>query len=225
MQPQFITLAPHAKNITDQRFGRLIALGPVKRRNKRIIWLCRCDCGNTTAVALSDLRGGHTQSCGCLVSDFYIQRNTRHGMAHDPLYPIWLGVIKRCTNPAMKYFADYGGRGIRICDEWRHDFQAFYDHVIQLPHYGEKGYTLDRIDNDSNYEPGNMRWATRSEQARNRRNNHMISFDGKTQSAAEWSEETKVPYATLVYRLRSGWPPERAFLTPVRTKRKAASAT
>lgn len=217
MQSQFITLAPHAKKITGQRFGRLVALGPIARQNKRIMWLCQCDCGQITIAPTADLRNGHTRSCGCLLSDFTVQKNTSHGLSHEPLYQIWLNIIKRCTNPAMKHFASYGGRGIAMCDEWRHDFASFYEHVSKLPYCREKGYSLDRIDNDGNYEPGNLQWSTQKEQCRNRRTNHVILFGGKTQSLAAWSEESKMPYGTLAQRLRNGWSIERTLSTPVRS--------
>lgn len=119
-------------------------------------------------------------------------------------------MITRCTNSNQSGYVNYGGRGITCCDEWRHDVQAFYDHVSKLPHCGEKGYTLDRIDNSLGYFPGNMRFATLSEQGRNQSRAHLITYNGKTQCLAAWAEELGVKYQKLQARLKKGWSVERA---------------
>lgn len=98
-----------------------------------------------------------------------IINNTTHGMSEMPLYNVWRGMRSRCFLKTSKSYKNYGGRGIKVCDEWKENFQAFYDYVSQLPHFEEKGYSLDRIDNDGNYEPDNVKWSTRKEQANNRR--------------------------------------------------------
>ena len=215
MPPQFIILQGRAKNITGQQFGRLLALGPIGRNKKsQIKWLCRCECGKTVVVEGGNLRGGHTQSCGCIVAEKRSTMHASHGLSNDPLYSVWSGVIRRCTNPNDLSFGRYGGRGITICDEWRHDFQAFYDHVSKLPDCLEDGYTLDRADNSLGYMPGNVRWVTAIEQSRNRRNNHMITYGGKTQCLQAWANELGIRQGTLSNRFKRGWSAEKALTQP-----------
>lgn len=215
MQPQYIMLPLKAKDITGLRSGRLIALGPIKHeRGRHVFWLCQCECGNTAEVDSSHLRSGHTTSCGCRGREKTILRNTTHGMKDDPLYETWSSMIKRCYNQNSKNYHNYGGRGIAVCDEWRHDFKAFYDHVSRLPHWGEEGYSLDRADNSLGYFPGNVRWAVPLVQARNSRHALPIEFRGKSQCLTAWADELGISSKTLRSRLfRGGWSIERAFTT------------
>ncbi len=158
------------KDITNQRFERLVVLSQTNRKiNRNVVWNCQCDCGNTVEVKAGDLQSGRVKSCGCLKRDTARALKTIHGMRHTKISNVWIAMKQRCFNPNCKIYKHYGGRGITVCDEWKDDFQAFYDYVSKLPHYGEPGYTLDRINNDGNYEPGNVRWATRKTQNNNRR--------------------------------------------------------
>ena len=157
-------------DLTGKRFGRLLVLNMTdKRIDRRVVWECQCDCGNKHLVQSNSLLSGKTQSCGCLMNECRGMSRTTHHKSTEKIYVVWQGMRKRCFSHYHKNFKDYGGRGIKVCDEWQHDFQSFYDHVSKLPHFGEKGYSLDRINNDGNYEPGNVRWATAKEQANNRR--------------------------------------------------------
>lgn len=189
-------------NITGQRFGHLTALYRLNNYNERYsYWLCICDCGNLTEVYLGSLRRGATTSCGCLVK--------KHGKSYEPLYRTWLGVKTRCNNISDEHYKDYGGRGIVVCDEWENDFQAFYKWAML--HGYDDTLTLDRIDVNGNYEPNNCRWATRKQQARNRRSNRRFTYNGRTRCLSEWCELMGLNYNTVCTRLNKlGWSIEKA---------------
>jgi hypothetical protein len=153
-------------DITGQRFGKLTVIKPSEeRRNREVIWQCQCDCGNISYVRSACLRRGTTTSCGCL-------RPAPHGHAYDrdgvrsSEYRSWEAMKRRCYSPKHVHYKNYGGRGIQVYDEWRKSFQSFLDHVGMKP--GPE-YSIERIENEGNYEPGNVKWATPKEQAANRR--------------------------------------------------------
>lgn len=205
------------KDISGQRFGRLVAVEPVgKTPARKTVWLCRCDCGQSPRVVSGDLASGKVVSCGCHKAESAKSRFSTHGLRRSPLYGTWANMVNRCTNPNSDDYADYGGRGITICDEWQRNFQAFHDYVTRLSGYGNPGYTLDRADNSLGYQPGNMRWATATEQSRNRRYNHLVTHLGKTQCLSAWAEETGIKADTIRARLRLGWSIDRALSTPTR---------
>lgn len=209
---EFITLPLQAKDIGGQHFGRLTAIGPVRKdRYMNVLWLCQCTCGNQKVIVGRQLWGGKVKSCGCLQRELSAQRATRHGLSNTRAYSVWGGIKERCMNPNNDDYALYGGRGIRVHSEWINDFKAFYEHVAFLPHFDEKNFSLDRIDNERGYEPGNVRWATSRQQGRNTRVNVRYEYSGENLTMSEWSEKTGIAFETLRWRIcRRGWPIGRA---------------
>jgi hypothetical protein len=203
-------------DLTGKRFGRWFVISRAENNSSgRACWLCRCICGTERVLAGILLRNGHSQSCGCFKREQIIVRSTKHG--HNPAngptsatYYSWASMINRCTNPRNKSFPRYGGRGIIVCERW-FDFRNF------LADMGEKPngrLSLDRIDNNGNYERDNCRWATRKEQARNTRRNRTLN--GQTKSITEWAEIYKLPRWIIYDRLRLKWSIEKVLTTPVR---------
>lgn len=163
------------KDLTGLRFGRLTVIERAgNNKQKRATWRCQCDCGIEVVVASNDLINGDTRSCGCFRSELLIERNTSHGLRHTRLYAVWLGMKERCYIPSSVRYPRYGGRGITICNEWRDDFQAFYEWAMANG-YDENAprgqCTIDRIDNDKGYAPENCRWVDLKTQQNNKSNN------------------------------------------------------
>ena len=169
------------------------------------MWLCICECGNQKTVRADHLKSGHTESCGCIPGG-----PKKLDRPDAPLYQRWRGMIARTTSPKDARYADYGGRGIGVCDRWK-SFAGFAEDMG--PTFSPE-LTLERIDNDRGYEPGNCRWATVVEQARNKRTSYFVTFRGHTKTIAEWSELLGLNYDTVRGRLRKqGWSVERTLTT------------
>lgn len=198
-------------DLTDRVFGRLTVLERAPNRRSKTMWRCRCLCGTVTDVGSSDLRGGSQKSCGCLRTERARNLVRKHGLSKTPLYLVWVSLRQRCQNPANKGYANYGGRGIKVCAEWQ-DFDAFRNWARANGY--RAGLSIDRIDNDGNYEPSNCRWTTATQQARNKRANRRIRFRGRSRTLGEWAEELGVPMDRLRWRLRVGWSVEDAFTIP-----------
>lgn len=191
------------------RYGRLVvveAAGYDKHGNKTFV--CLCECGIRTTVGGYSLRQGNTKSCGCLKRSVLGDATRTHGARRTPAYSVWCNMRQRCNNPKFRYFADYGGRGIKICERWQM-FANFLDDMGQPP----DGMTLDRIDNDRGYEPGNVRWASKKDQANNRRSSRVIEHGGERLTLQQWANRTGIKRATIAHRLDHGWPVAQA-LTP-----------
>lgn len=172
---------PSVMRLEGQRFGRLVVLSQAKIRRDitgkvKIFWLCRCDCGTKKEIAMRCLRQGRTLSCGC----FFRELRITHGLSHTPQWDIWKQMIQRCTNPQSTGYAHYGGRGIKVCDLWIDSFESFNSWMGPRP---SPRHSIDRINNDGNYEPGNVRWATCVEQARNRRKRKSKPISAPTRTA------------------------------------------
>lgn len=199
---------------TGLRYGRLIARADVGRsKNGDVLWECECDCGNIVTVSSSNLGTGNTLSCGCLQQERLKASTTKHGKTRTHVYVVWMNMRRRCSDPKSKSYLNYGARGIKVCERWQ-SFENFYADMGDP----EAGHTIDRIDVNGDYEPANCRWATSGEQSRNRRNNHTVTFEGRTLTLIEWSEVLSIPYYTLHARFRRNWSVERAFTTGVGLK-------
>lgn len=201
-------------NIAGQRFGRLVVLGREGRdKRNQATWRCQCDCGGTLIANTRALRSGNTRSCGCLHKEITRARLLTHGegrtWAITPEYRSWRSMITRCYNSNLPSYKNYGARGISVCGRWRNSYEAFLQDMGRRP---TLKHTLDRIDNDGNYEPSNCRWATRTGQVRNRRDTRRVVVNGISLSLAQACEERGLPYDTVHDRLERGWSVERALL-------------
>lgn len=186
----------NATDLTGMRFGRLTVLGQSGRINQRITWLCKCDCGNTVSIMTSHLTTGRNRSCGCLQSESRRIRATKHdGRNKDTrLYNVWKTIRQRCNNPNNTSYPNYGGRGIRICDEWS-DFAVFREWALANGYDADapRGKcTIDRIDNDGNYEPSNCRWVDAATQSRNRRPSTCWRKPVRRSTASHGEEEAEI---------------------------------
>jgi len=183
-------------DLTGKKYGKLYVASCYRHVKRGYYWECKCDCGATCYVLSYRLISGHTKSCGCW-------KNKCCGYSRtEKLYNIWSAMKSRCYNNTYKYYAYYGGRGISICDEWKLNYMEFRKWAIENGY--SNGLTIDRIDNNGNYSPSNCRWATRSEQSENRRNNIFINFDGQTYTLTKWSRIFGIPDNTMWYKYHKG---------------------
>lgn len=218
-----------AKDFTTETFGRLTTVGPVfllkVGRKRRKFQVCVCDCGcEGVLIRVSHLQSKAIRSCGCLRKENSVEqgkKNAKHGMTKTPTFIAWMGMKARCYSVHYPGYKCYGGRGISVHPDWdnsENGFQNFYDYMGPKP---TPEHSIDRYPNkDGNYEPGNVRWATPKEQQRNKRNNRMLTYNGKTQCLAAWAEETGINRSAIVARLQLGWSLEAALTTPTAARRK-----
>ena len=214
-----------AQNFVPETFGRLTTIGPRFRlpigTKGRVdaFQVCECTCGSFCIIRACHLRTRSTESCGCLHREVRLKACTTHGKSQASEYYIWSQMKTRCLKQANPGYAYYGGRGIRVCDRWLEPGTGFSNFLADMGERPSKGHTLDRINTNGNYCPENCRWATIKVQARNKRSNVLLTYQGKTQCVVDWATELNMHADAIYSRLRYGWSAERALTTSV-TKRK-----
>lgn len=196
------------EDLTGCKFNLLTVKSITKDYRGRKAWICICDCGTETIASPTQLKKGGKKSCGC---QKYGNANKKHGGRGTRLYSIWKGIRKRVNNKNAPNYLWYGGKGIRICEEWN-DFILFREWALSNGYDDTK--TIDRIDSNKDYSPNNCRWATKKEQANNKTSNRFITYRNKTQTAKEWADETGIYYNTIIYRLNANWDLDEVFSKP-----------
>lgn len=196
------------KDLTGKTFGRLTVIGlDEAKTGRKTYWICQCQCGNICSCRADSLQGGVIRSCGCLKKEqerINFSVRYTHYMSNTRLYNIWCGLKGRCHNEHDARYCDYGGRGIKVCEQWDRDFKFFYEWAINNGYQDD--LTIDRINNDGDYCPENCRWADNKQQARNRRTNINIKIGNATKTLTEWCEIFEVDYkATLSRYNRNGF--------------------
>ena len=200
------------ENLVGRVFNRLTVISRVENNKyNQARWLCQCICGNQTIVSTYHLKSGRIKSCGCMLKEIIKNRSITHGCYNTRNYSIYNDIKKRCYNKNSKSYANYGGRGIKICDEWKDNYIAFRDWALANGYRDD--LTIDRIDSNGNYCPENCRWIPKDEQARNKTTN-IRTPDGKC--LAEYCRDHNLPYATIYKRLLLGWSMEDALSKPLR---------
>ncbi len=209
-----------ASELAGEKFHRLTVIRRAGNKgsgaNAKSMWECQCECGNITTVPAHSLKSGNTKSCGCLKIESSIENGKSrrtHGMKQTQAWVCWMSINQRCHNKNRKDFSSYGGRGINICERWS-KFENFIEDMGHPP----DGMSIDRKDTNGNYEPGNCRWATSTEQGRNKRNNRNISIEGITATLSEWSEIYGISGTTVSDRIKRGWSESDAIKTPTRKR-------
>jgi hypothetical protein len=213
------TLLAEQDEFVGVRFGRMTVVRSYRGDNYKRRLICMCDCGATADVDAYMAKKGFVKSCGCYRREIGRKKQFKHGLNNTSEFNIWWAMRQRCECPNQKFYYRYGGRGIRVCERWR-EFANFYSDMGPRP---SMDHTLERKDNDGNYEPDNCVWATRKQQARNRRSSRFITIGGVKKTLAEWSEISGVGAGTIAFRIKSGFD-ESILLAPAKcgTNRREA---
>lgn len=200
-------------DISGQRFGKLLVIRAVDERSNagKMKFLCRCDCGNEKIIVGGSLRSGNTNSCGCWKAKGASERLKKHGFSRHPSYGRYCQMMSRCYNKDHPEYKNYGARGISVCERWRNSVEDFINDIGTAP---SRSYSIDRIDNNSNYSPENFRWATKKEQSVNRRVVTILEHDGVAMCAADWARRLGMEKKAVLDRIKDGWPVPIALTTP-----------
>lgn len=212
-----------AREHIGERYGRLVIVDVTDERQQRAIrYLCLCDSGETITVCLSELKNGNTRSCGCLQRERASETSTRHGLRSDPRYDVRRAMISRCYDPLDPAYQHYGGRGITVCERWRESVEAYVaDIEATLGPRPSLRHSLDRLDNNGNYDIDNLRWATQRDQLRNTSRNLLVTIDGIDRLLIDWLRQYGVQPMTYYGRVRRGWSLADAITRPVRTQTRS----
>lgn len=197
------------KDLTGKTFGKLTVIGQTgETKYGNRVWKCVCECGNYTDAFTAELNSGHKQTCGNHSRSVgFVSKSTR-------LYRTWQNMKNRCYWEKDKSFRNYGGRGIRVCEEWKNSFSNFREWALRSGY--KDNLTIDRINTNGDYSPENCRWATIKQQENNKRNNHRLEFNGITKTISEWAEALDIPKQALSNRIKAGWPVEEALTRPLK---------
>jgi len=210
---------------TGGKFGRLTVISETEPivfpSGKKRQFMCQCECGKNKPFTAQSLINGKSQSCGCLRGEKLRDKNMKHGHSiggkRSPEHSAWHSMLQRCKNPKHKRYAEWGGRGIKVCERW----ETFANFLADMGKRPSLKHSVDRFpDTNGNYEPSNCRWATNKEQCNNKRNNHLLTFNGKTQTLTQWAEETGIKYSALSDRILSGWSVGDALTIPTFSQRR-----
>lgn len=207
-------------DLTGQRFNRLLVIEPKRLKNGKFAWKCQCDCGNVVVTQGAQLKNGSTKSCGCYKNDIARERFTKHGLSRTKLRQVFATMRARCENMNNISYVNYGGRGIKVCDEWGglYGFMNFYNWAMSNGY--RDGLQIDRIDNDGNYEPLNCRWVTPRENLLNKRTTLIYEYNGEVKTLQDWAIQYGIPYKRLRCRVREfGWDFEKALTTPIKSRK------
>lgn len=216
-------MPPKINDLTGKRFGRLLVISRAQNSwDGKPKWNCVCDCGTECVKYGSALTCGYTKSCGCYNREVAGAKQYKHGETRGRLHSVWNMMKQRCSDPHNKYYKNYGGRGISVCDEWRNSYVVFRDWALSNGYDPKAEYgrcTIDRIDNNGDYCPENCRIVSMKEQSRNTRRNRLIEFRGETKTLAAWDETTGIKRSTIAARLKSGWSVEEALTIKTNARR------
>jgi len=202
------------------KFGKLTVLQLCGANGKGLNeFLFLCECGTQKVMTGERVFFGHTKSCGCIMKGYKGTKRTYHGLTGTKIYRTWRNMISRCDRPNRKDYANYGGRGIKVCERW-----YVLEHFLQDMGEPEEGFSIDRIDVNGNYCPENCRWATNKFQVRNRRTTLMLSYNGIDMALADWAEKVNLPYTTLFSRYKRGWPVHRILTEPYHAEKQKGEA-
>lgn len=207
-------------DLIGQRFGRLTVVGRDAKVGgdgvRYVVWICKCDCGGDARVMTGPIRKKNgTRSCGCLQKERTAEAKRTHCGTGTAEFRVWMHMRERCRNPNDKAFRNYGGRGICVCERWS-DFANFLADMGKRP---SPKHSIERLDVDGHYEPGNCTWATKSQQARNTRSTTYLTIDGVTRRLVEWADEYNIPASEVHKRIYRGWNEADAVKRPRRLRR------